>query len=447
MYHLIFAGLLVFSDGSCRIKRRPVNVDAGQQVWFNMPEYLMEIVESKLNAEVIYVQRTDEYQVQNMENKRQTINVVFEQVAEDVTNLLDEFTVMVTQMIELKDSDISLKKLLDIIQLTVLNINSCLEHMYDNEANVTQALNRYLFLSDMIFLYQTEYDKDTDTVTDIDTPRLDYEKQKILDLIKMKTNIERPTFSVRILPEKSNTDILAEAKKIIDEYTHFYDRKYDCLWLNADKLKWKDLMRSTMVQNWVSPVSGKRLQQRYDDTAAEVDSTKVLAFYAEVAETVTVLLAQKASGAFALFVDYLLAMVASGSSNNLIRRQHLNAVIAVLSELLNVLKSSRDFMLSVLNLECPEGLLVTTIADLDCVIKRGTEVLEKEVSEPDLHTLIEYVSQRFVKPVNAPDPAVEQPDIAVTETQAPEKLEKIINDIKVILSETSDIGKVLLLQK
>ncbi|XP_050430936.1 uncharacterized protein LOC126839589 [Adelges cooleyi] len=367
-----------------------------------------------------------------MDNRRHAVNLILEQVAEEVTNLLDWFTNMVIQMIGLRGNSISLKRLLDLIKLKVVSLDSCLEHLYYNRANVTQALDRYLFLSDIVFVYQAEYEEHNDT--DIDTPKLDFEKQKILDLIEKKTNMI--PIDDKDAPQKSYTDMLGEAQTKIIRFTKFYNRRYGFGWLNTDKLKWKGLMKSATVQQMVSPVSGKSLQLRYDETAAEVDSTKVIAFYAEVAETITVLIAKRSFDILPLFVDFLLAMINGGSSNDPSRRERLEVVIKVLSAQLDVLKFFEGIIMYKLHLECPAELLLAAIENLDCVINRIRVVLVKDkVLDQDIHTFTMHIN-----PVNASDPAEKQPDIAVTEIPTAEKL---VKDMKAIVLETRGIGTVL----
>ncbi|XP_050430863.1 uncharacterized protein LOC126839543 [Adelges cooleyi] len=435
---MILAGLLV-SDGLCQIVRRPVNADVEMGDLLRFPHFLKEKVESKLKANNICIEGINVCKIQDMKIRHRAVNLMLEQVAEEVTNLLDWFTDMVIQMVGLIDNSNSLEKLLDDIQSTVFNLNRCLEYLYNYRVNVTQALDRYLFLSDIIFVYRAVPDTDTNT----DTPRHNFQKRKILDLIKWKTKNERLPTGARVGPQKSCSNMLVEAKTKISRFTKFYNRRYGFGWLYADQLKWKAPMESVTVQHLVSPVSGKSLRKRYDETAAEVDSTKVIVFYAEVAETIAVRVAQKSFAVYSLFVDYLLAMMHRGSPNDAIRHERLSAVFVVLHRQLNILKSYQHTMISVRRLECPVELLLTAIADFDCVIERGGAVLKYRVWERDLWTVMKSVNPRFLKPSNAPDPAEMQPDIAATENPTTEKLGKIIEDMKAISSETSDISDMI----
>ncbi|XP_050430822.1 uncharacterized protein LOC126839519 isoform X2 [Adelges cooleyi] len=435
LFSIILAGLLVFSDGSCQIMRRPVKVDEDKDVWLQMPNFLMGTVETKLRDNNICIKGVHVCKIKHRDNRRRVVHMIFEQVAEEVTNMLDLFTGMVIQMIRLRENFISLEDLLSVIQLMVLRLNTCLEHLYDNGVNVTQALDRYLFLRDIMFVYQAEYE--TDKYGD------DFQ-EKVLDLIKKKTNIEWLPVGGEDVPPKTYLGMMVEAKTKIISYTTFYNACFGCGWLNTDRLKWKTLMKSqsiwaVTVQHLVFSVNGKSLRQRYDETAAEVDSTKVIAFYAEVAETVTVLLAKKASDVIPLLFDYLLAMMDRGSPNDAIRHRRLNAAIVVLSELLHVLKSFESFMTTTLHLECPAQLLFNVIVGLDLVIKRGLDLLEKNVLERDLTRFMISVNPHFVKPVNSPDPAEEQLGITVVKTQTTEKLEKILKDMRAIILEISSI--------
>ncbi|XP_050430878.1 uncharacterized protein LOC126839556 [Adelges cooleyi] len=435
-----FVGLINFADGSCHIVLRPVDVDKKMDDLLKVPDFLLEKVKSKLNANYIFISGTNVMEIQDRSIRRRAVALIFEQVAEEVTNLLDWFTGMVTQMIRLSDLTISLEKLLENIQSMVFNLNACLKHLYDNGANVAQALNRYLLLSDIIFVYRAEYNIDT-TIETV-APRIDFEKQKILDLIKMKTNIKQLPIGGGDVPQKSYLDLLDEAKTKIVSYTDFYNRRQHYHWLNTDQLKWKNLIKTKTVQNLLSPISGKTLQQRYKDTAAEVDSTKVIAFYVEVAETLSMVLDKNSFAIISLFVDYLRTMIVSGSPNNAIRHQRLKDVIVELRNQLNVLNLFRCFMISTLHLECPEQLLLKATVALEPIVNQGFEVLQKQVSEQDLPKLIKYVNM-FVKPVNV-SAAEKQFDIAVTETEPTEKLKKIIKDIRVASLATTEVGRVLM---
>ncbi|XP_050430880.1 uncharacterized protein LOC126839558 [Adelges cooleyi] len=407
-----------------------------------IPDFLMEKVKSKLIANHIYINGIHVMEILNQNNRHRAVSLIYEQVAEEVTKMLNWFTGMVIQMIRFRDNSMSLEDLLNDIQLTVFNLNGCLKHLYDNGANVAQALDRYLFLSDIIFVYRAEYDIDTFTDTNTETPGLDFQNQKILDLIKKKTRI---TIGDEDVPQMSFFDLLADAKTIILNYTNFYNHCYECGWLYTDQLKWKSLIKSVTVQNLLSPISGKTLQQSYKDIAAEVDSTNVLAFYVEVAETLSMVLVKNSSDIIPLFVDYLRIMIVSGSRNNAIRHERLKAVNVVLDDQLKILNSFQRFMKSTLHLECPEPLLSKTAEALKSIVGCVFECLENHVLERDLLTIINLVTL-FADHVHFSD-TEGQFEIARTETETPEILEKIINDMRVASLATTEMGRVIIIEK
>ncbi|XP_050430879.1 uncharacterized protein LOC126839557 [Adelges cooleyi] len=433
LFSIILAGLFVLSDGLCKIVCCPVDVDEKMDDLFKIPDFLMANVRSKLNANFIHIYGIYVMEIQNKNNRRHAVNLIFEEVAKEVTNLLEWFTSMVIKMIRLRDLTVSLEKFLEDIQSTVFNLNACLKHLYDNGANVAQALNRYLLFSDMIFVYRAQYGT------------TGFQKPKILDLVKKKTNRARLQAGVEDVPQKSYLDLLDEAKTKIVSYTDFYRQSYGCGWLNTDQLKWKSLIKSVTVQNLLSPISGKTLQQRYKETAPEVDSTKVMAFYVEVTETLAMVMAKNTSDIILLFVHYLRTMIVSSLLNNATRHERLKAVNVVLDDQIKVLNSFQRFMKSTLHLECPDQLFLEAAEALEPIVGVVYEVLENQVLKNDLPRIINVVT-RLADHLHFSGTKREL-DFAVTETGTIENLDKIIKDMRVASLTTTEIGRVMIIEK
>ncbi|XP_050430877.1 uncharacterized protein LOC126839555 [Adelges cooleyi] len=293
-------------EGVIRISEKSSKVEVKSIV----PKCFMGSVDDLFKTRGPYTLKAENASI-DLKTNRKIFQLIVSKILDETLGLLDKFTVLVVAMVERNKESVSLEWVLDYTELHISKLSSCLEFLFDNEADVTDALTGYIFFKDMKYIFKNIYGEN-------------YSYNNVVDMffrIKKQQWLE----CVRQVPtEEAHQQLYTYVEQSLEDiskvYRHMAVKSTD--WLLPECLKWRNFIESTSttanVLKQFIDADKQNLYDQYLQIASEFDSVKVMDFYVKFGKTLDGIISQMAIDMMTSFMNLILRLIIdqSNKANN-----------------------------------------------------------------------------------------------------------------------------------
>ncbi|XP_050430831.1 uncharacterized protein LOC126839522 [Adelges cooleyi] len=291
-------------DGVYKLAETNSKVDVKSIV----PERFMQSVDA-------YVRREGHQPVRgtkiNPKRNPGLFKLIVSKVLDETMRVLDKFTVLVVAMVERNKTRPSLEFVLDYIELRISKLSGCLEFLFDNGANVTDALTGYIFYSGFKYHLFKTYNGGY------------YTYQNITEMMLVRMDQQQWLMYLQRVPTvETYQDLYTDVEESLEDIYKVYRQTVgnSTEWLSPQSLKWTKLLESnTSFANLFKELPVEDNESVYDQylqIAREFDSVKVMDFYVNIGIALNGIIMETATDMMKAFFNLILRLIADFSNRD-----------------------------------------------------------------------------------------------------------------------------------